>query len=530
MKKRLLLLIPILLVSLAGCKNNQHSSSHNGSSGNSSSGTSTSGGTTSSDIDPTASTTIDIYATNDLHGIVQEEYGRTGMPKLMTYLNDKGKEANTLLLDQGDSWQGSIYSNYNHGELITDLMNYVQFDARTVGNHDFDWGVDYLKANTAKKYNGYATPVLAGNIYDYDFSTKTVGTNQQSDIGVKSVTYTLENGLKVGVLGCIGEAQITSITSLYTKEICFTNHVDFIKSEATHLKNDENCDIIIASVHTGEEDVMNEGLGDYVDLVLCGHTHSEESDNEGNLFYVQSKAYTQSFSHITLTYNYEQEDVVETKVDWIQAESLKNTVKTVDPTIQQIVNTYNQECDVAANEVVAVNVEGNFYSSQHYPNLMCKAVLDQCALEGYNDIFLSYVNKSRDSNYNSTWTYADLYQAFPFDNVVYITEITGAELLREVKGYNFICRNSAYSSNEIDRNAKYKIAVLDYLYFHTNESRNYDYFPTSADTSTVTLSKNYREILRDWLKAKGYNTSAGLRASDFSSSLWEYNRTAFVQA
>ena len=69
---------------------------------------------------------------------------------------------------------------------------------------------------------------------------------------------------------------------------------------------------------------------------------------------------------------------------------------------------------------------------------MCKAVLDQCALEGYNDIFLSYVNKSRDSNYNSTWTYADLYQAFPFDNVVYITEITGVELLREVKGYNFI--------------------------------------------------------------------------------------------
>ena len=125
MKKRLLLLIPILLVSLAGCKNRHHSSqSGSGSGGN--------------NIDPTSSTTIEIYATNDMHGIVQEEYGRTGMPKLMTYLNDKGKEANTLLLDQGDLWQGSIYSNYNHGGLITDLMNFIHYDVRTVGNHDFD--------------------------------------------------------------------------------------------------------------------------------------------------------------------------------------------------------------------------------------------------------------------------------------------------------------------------------------------------------------------------------------------------------
>ena len=516
MKKRLLLLIPILLVSLAGCKNRHYSSQSGGGSGG-------------NNIDPTSSTTIEIYATNDMHGIVQEEYGRTGMPKLMTYLNDKGKEANTLLLDQGDSWQGSIYSNYNHGGLITDLMNCIHYDVRTVGNHDFDWGVDYLKANTAKSYNGYATPVLAGNIYDYDFATKTVGSHQQSDIGGTSVTYTLDNGLKVGILGCIGEEQITSITSLYTKDICFTNHINFIKSEATHLRNDEHCDIVIASIHTGQEDVTRAGLSNYVDLVLCGHTHKQEATNEGNLFFIQSSAYTESIGHITLTYNYEQEGVVQTACEWIEANEIKNKIQTIDPTIQQIVNSYNQECEGVANEVLARNVDGEFSSSREYPNLMCKAIMDQCIIEGHNDVILSYVNKARDSNYNYTWTYADLYQAFPFDNTVYITEITGDELLRQVKKYNYICRNSSYTNNEINRNSKYKIAVLDYLYFHTDEYRDYDYFPTSADTSTITLTKNYREILRDWLRAGGY-TNGGLKASDYSSSLWQFNRNAFVEA
>lgn len=518
MKKRALYILVLLPFLLAGCKNTHRSSSQSGS------------GSGGSNIDPTSSTTIEIYATNDMHGIVQEEYDKAGMPKLMTYLNERGKEANTLLLDQGDSWQGSIYSNYNHGGLITDLMNCIHYDVRTVGNHDFDWGLDYLKANTAKSYNGYSTPVLAGNVYDYDFTTKTNGTHQQSDIGGTSVTYTLANGLKVGILGCIGDGQITSITSLYTKNICFANHINFIKNEATHLRRDEHCDVIIASVHAGQEDVRGYGLSNYVDLVLCGHTHRQEGMNEGNLFYIQSSANTESFSHITLTYNYEQEDVIQTSCEWIEASEIKSKVQTIEPTIQQIVNSYNQECETAANEVVAKNVDGSFSSSREYPNLMCKAIMDQCIADGYNDVILSYVNKARDNNYNYTWTYADLYQAFPFDNIVYITEITGDELLRQVKKYNYICRNEAYTNNEIVRNAKYKIAVLDYLYFHTDESRDYDYFPASADTSTTTLSKNYREILRDWLKGKGYNTGGGLKASDYSSSLWQHNRNAFAEA
>lgn len=469
--------------------------------------------------------TIEVYSTNDFHGAVEEEYNNMGLGKWATYLNNKGKQINTLLLDQGDTWQGSIYSNYNHGELITDVMNYIKFDARSVGNHDFDWGVERIASNTARSYNGYSTPVLAGNVYDYTFDTKTVGTHQQSDLGVKSIYYTLENGLKVGILGGIGKDQITSICSLYTKDICFTDHIEFIKSEATYLRDTIHCNLVIASIHTGQASVMYNGLSSYIDLVLCGHTHEEEYANEGSLYYVQSLGYGQSIGHTTLTYDTVNKEVTNTSVEYISAADVKNEITAVDTTIENLINTYNAQCSSAANQVVASNVSGSWYSSEQMPNLMCKAIYDEAVKEGYTGVLLGYVNSARKSKYESSWTYADLYDCFPFDNAVFIADITGKEFKYEIKKHNNIYRSSSFTDASIIDDQTYKIAVIDYVYFHTNSDRDYDYFSQTGGSSTVTLNKNYREILRDWLIENHYNTGASLSASSYSSSLWQHDRS-----
>ena len=516
MKNKSLLSLGLLLILATGCFNNGTNS--NGS--NQQSSGSSQGGNI---------VTIDIYGSNDIHGAVLEDLddNRCGVGKFATYFKEKGDQPNTLLIDQGDTWQGSIYSNYNHGNLITDVMNYIHFDAKSVGNHDFDWGVEYLKNNTARKYNGYGVPVLAGNVYDYNFDTKVVGNVQQSDIGVKSVTYTLENGLKVGILGGIGSDQITSISSNFTREIAFTNHIDFIKEEATHLRNDENCDVIICSIHTGEESVRYNGLSDYVDLVLCGHTHQRESSHEDNLYYVQSNAYTQSFSHTTLTFDKTKKSVTKTKIDYIYASDISSTVATIDAGVQNIIDTYLDELDTAANEVLANNVTGNFYRGQYAENLMAKAMFDEAAKEGYGDICLSFVNDARADLLGRQWTYADLYQSFPFDNTVYIANINGREFLTEVVNWNYIYRNPSFTNNAIDPNGTYKIAVIDFIYLHTNKYRNYDFFPQTAGTSTTTLNKNYREILKDWLVANQYDTGKALSPHDYNSASWAYDRSAF---
>ena len=509
MKRQTLTLLLLSAITLMACQGGQSSSTKPSSGSDSKL--------------PEDQVTIDVYSTNDIHGAVFEDNKyRAGIGKYMTYLKEKGDQPNTLLLDQGDTWQGSIYSNYNHGALITDVMNYVQYDARTVGNHDFDWGQEYITINKNRSYDGYTTPTLAGNVYDYDFKTKTIGTHQMSELGDKSVTYTLDNGVKVGILGGIGRHQITSISSNYVTNIAFTNHFEFVREEATHLRQDEHCDVVIASLHEGAEELVNSDLDKYVDLVLCGHTHKQESKMSNGVAFIQSYANTQSIGHTTLTYDFNEGKVVKTKIEFISGSDIKTDITLIEPVINDIIQTYKSETSAAASQEVVKTVNGTFGQTEEAPNLMAKAMLEASIAAGYN-VKLAYVNQARSTLSSSSWTYADLYQAFPFDNEVCIMNITGEEFMNEIRYYNYICKNSTFTETTINPQATYQIACIDYLCYHTDENRVYDYFPDNGGNVVARLTNNYREILRDYL-LDNYTT---INASDFSSSLSQHDRTVY---
>ncbi len=480
------------------------------------------GGTTTKDEE-----TINIVAFNDFHGAIYPESGRIGLARLGTYIKEQGEKENTLVISQGDDWQGSIYSNYNHGQLINDVYAYARVDARTVGNHDFDWGIEKIVANTAREYDGYVTPVLAANVYDYDFASHTVGNTQQSNIGRKSVIYTLENGLKVGIVGVIGENQITSITSYYTETICFKNHIDIIKQEATELRRN-GCDLVIASVHTGQDDVKNNSLGEYVDLVLCGHTHRYEQSSEGRLTYVQFGAYGELIGNIKLTYDRQSKKVTNTTVEVIDSNSINSRITSIDTNIEALINEYSSDCEEAANEVVASNVTSYFAQSETAVNLMCKAIYDEAVSEGYDDIILSYCNTARHYLPYGKWDYSDLYESFPFDNFAFVAEVSGRDIYYEVTNYNNVYFNPSFDKR-IDPNKKYKIATIDFLLFHTNVRRYYDYFSSFSGTPIGVLNDNYRVILKNWLKTNGYKDGLALNPNDFSSSLPQHNRNSLIE-
>lgn len=469
----------------------------------------------------TGEDTIEIYATNDIHGQVVEEYKRAGVEKTFTYLKNH-KDENTLLLDQGDTWQGSIFSNSNRGAMISEMMNYVEYDARTIGNHDFDWGQDAVKNNKKISYDGYQMPTLCANVYNYDFETKTIGSTFQSSIADKTISYTMENGLKVGIIGVIGEEQITSIMTKYVEDIIFTNHISVIKSEASRLK-EEGCDIIIASVHAGQESVLGCGLKDYVDLVLCGHTHSYEITNEGDLYYGQFGCYTSGVGHITLTYDYDTKAVKDTSIEYIEAATISNEISELDTTIESIKDRYYADLDEDPYEVVANNVQGYFSKTVELANAMCAAIYSQCVKENI-DVDLAYCNEARYNLNKATWTYSDLYQAFPFDNEIYVIEVTYSEMMNEISKWNNVYRSPNFDG-KVNNSRKYRVACIDFLAFHTNSSRYFDYFPDNNGKYVTKLSIPYRQILRNWLIDEGYKTGTILSTAQFSSSLTQFSRT-----
>lgn len=477
--------------------------------------------------------TIRIVATNDIHGQIYEEGNgyveRVGIDKYMTYLKNKKDGGKTLLLDQGDTWQGSIYSNFNHGALLTDLMNYVKFDSRTVGNHDFDWGVDPVIINGHKDYQGYTTPTLAANVYDYNFDTKVEGSTQQEQIGVPSVTYTVA-GVKVGIIGTIGSDQITSICTNNVKNICFKQHIPIIKQEANRLRNVENCDLVILSHHGDQDDLRGNNLNQFLDAALCAHTHQLERSYEGDMIYIQGASNNKYICEMDITYNCLTKQFVNNDNYYIAASDIDRDIadNKVDPTIADLVAANYQLCaeQQPLNDVVANNVQGTFYQSSNAANLMAEAVYEAAVDAGFN-IYCSYVNTARHNLDGSSWSFAQVFEAFPFDNEVYILDVSAQDMVHEIGNYNNNRKNMSLWPEYFDisdTSNKYRIAVIDYLGVHSNANREYDYFPSCQGRVTAKLSKTYRDILIDYLKKHNYNKGEVLDAYSFDSSNPLYNR------
>ena len=95
---------------------------------------------------------FDVYTLNDFHGatkFVNQTYPEIGLAKLSTLFRSYAEENTSFFLSSGDMWQETIESNSNRGEYVTKAFNRIGLDAMTVGNHEFDWGTEYITKNAA---------------------------------------------------------------------------------------------------------------------------------------------------------------------------------------------------------------------------------------------------------------------------------------------------------------------------------------------------------------------------------------------
>jgi 5'-nucleotidase len=179
----------------------------------------------------------------------------------------RGEEKNILLLDAGDIFQGTPYFNFYGGELEMKLMSSMGYDAATIGNHDFDNGMDGL----LKQLPNANFPLINAN---YDFSN-TVLKN-------KTIPYKIfkKQGVKIGVFGLGIE-----LKGLVAKELCkdavYNDPLSIGNKTAAILKNDEKCDYVICLSHLGYKykeskvsDIVLAENSKNIDLIIGGHTHT----------------------------------------------------------------------------------------------------------------------------------------------------------------------------------------------------------------------------------------------------------------
>ena len=220
---------------------------------------------------------ITILHTNDVHSHIDafpKDHssfpGMGGLARRAVLVEAIRKEnPNTLLLDAGDIFQGTPYFNFYGGELEFRLMSKLKYDAATIGNHDFDNGVDGLLAQMP-----YAKfQLLSAN---YDFS------NTVMNGMVKPYSTYLLDGIKVGVFG-LGIELNGLVTKALYKETVYLNPIEIAQDMSRLLKEEENCDLVICLSHLGYEykdrpekpsDLLLASKTENIDLIIGGHTHT----------------------------------------------------------------------------------------------------------------------------------------------------------------------------------------------------------------------------------------------------------------
>ncbi len=222
-----------------------------------------------------AQKTLTILHTNDTHSTIMPLNpnladtmlaGRGGyLRRLALIKEERQQDPDLLLFDSGDFSQGSAYYSMFHGDVEIGLMNQMGYDAATIGNHEFDFGLD----NMVRIFRQAHFPIVCSN---YDFAD-----TELKDI-VKPYITLKRKGIKIGVFALCPPLEGLVFTKNY-EPLRFLDPVEVTQQMVDVLKHREKCDYIICISHLGWERseypdnrVIESATG--VDLVLGGHTHT----------------------------------------------------------------------------------------------------------------------------------------------------------------------------------------------------------------------------------------------------------------
>jgi 5'-nucleotidase len=220
-------------------------------------------------------TKLTILHTNDVHSRIEpfpedgsRNAGLGGVARRASLIKQiRAEEEQVLLLDAGDIFQGTPYFNLYGGELEIKLMSKLGYDAATMGNHDFDAGIDGFE----KQLKHANFPFLIAN---YDFSgTVLEGKTQPFKVFQKGA-------LKIGVFG-LGIALEGLVEVSNYGQVKYLDPIPVANQIANQLKQEQQCDLVICLSHLGysykDNKVSDKVLSDQtsgIDLIIGAHTHT----------------------------------------------------------------------------------------------------------------------------------------------------------------------------------------------------------------------------------------------------------------
>lgn len=367
------------------------------------------------------STEIRIVHTNDIHGYYKSTSGgQIGFDAVKTIAD---KENADLILDAGDTFHGQSFATVEEGKSIAELMDAVGYDAMTPGNHDWSYSADRLRELDRES----SFTILASNVAD------TNGNRYfDNNFYIKNVTADDGTKVRVGVFGVIDEDFYTSTSAKNVENVRFENSAETATAYANFLRDDENCDIILALTHNANpEKFIAETSG--IDAVIAGHQHilidKYCTDSDGkSVKLVEANCFFKNVGVLTLTYSNEKgvTDAVE------KTYSSADTQGMSDEKIASDISAIEKREQSVLSEVIGESSREYAYSweelrtsEQEIGRIVTAAYLDFTGA----DVAMENAGGIRSGIPKGNVTYSDLISISPYGNVLVEKELTGQQII-----------------------------------------------------------------------------------------------------
>lgn len=386
---------------------------------------------------------ITILATSDMHGNVwgysyedNKETTNNGMSRLYTYIEQVRKEnPNTFLVDAGDDIQGTILTddlankNPANEHPVMAAMNFMKYDSMTLGNHEFNWGIENMLTILGQA----EFPVLGANV---------IGSDGQPVTG-KSWTIVERGGVKLAIIGvCTPDIQMWDGTKEGIMETTFEDPAISVQRALDEIG--DQADVIMVSAHMGvgvehKEEDSAERLATKVpgiDVLQVGHAHVTVNQTIGDTVVGGVKNLGAQIARFDLTLDKDNK-IVDKKVEIVD---MTDVTPSAELRAVPVVAKMHQETIDYINGSVLGTTTAKFQPANEIAGLPEGKLQDTAVMDLILKIQLEYSGadvtacalfKDTSDLPEGNINYGNIFDIYKFDNTLMTVNVTGKEL----KGY-----------------------------------------------------------------------------------------------
>lgn len=448
--------------------------------------------------------TITIFYTSDEEGYLEsisdksKTYG--GAANVMAAMRQRGYRLDSddaLLLSGGDMWTGPAISSWFQGASTVQVANAMGYDATALGNHEFDFGQEIIRANEV----AMDFPILSAN-------ATVAKTGKLLDFCTPYIIREI-SGVRVAIIGLTTRKTPFIVTPKYVEGLAFTDYEEAIRNTVPQARA-EGADLVIVISHICPSELRKlvpvaSELS--IPLLAGGHCHSEvENFEDEGVRIIGSGAHWQSFAQIDIAFDTGTGKVLRTQAELVSIEyPIDANPLTPDADIEAIVTEWSAKVEEELGTVIGYSRTGIDKDWPLY-NLLLDAWLWTFPKA---DIAISNLGGYREALPPGDITRADIVAALPFDNTIIDVELSGKQVAD-----NLLCCGGAVAGltynlsdgriaaklkdgSDLDPGASYRVLVNSFMYEGGSGYLFSDQNPNGYDTGI-----HWRDPIIKWILSK----------------------------